>query len=48
MAAHSGAEIGVHSPAKPVGEAAEAAEPAAVEPEAAAAPEAEGGGEETG
>ena len=44
MAAHSGAEIGVHSPAKPVGEAAE---PAA-EPEAAAAPEAEGGGEETG
>merc|ERR1719482_1688723 len=30
MAAHSGAEIGVHSPAKPVGEAAE---PAAVEPE---------------
>ena len=41
MAAHSGAEIGVHSPAKPVGEAAE---PAAVEPEAAA----EAGGEETG
>ena len=40
MAAHSGAEIGVHSPAKPVGEAAE---PAAVEPEAAEAPE--GGGE---
>ena len=35
MAAHSGAEIGVHSPAKPVGEAAE--------PEAAAQPE--GGGE---
>ena len=42
MAAHSGAEIGVHSPAKPVGEAAEAAEPAA-EPEAATEPE--GGGE---
>ena len=41
MAAHSGAEIGVHSPAKPVGEP-EASEPAA-EPEAAEAPE--GGGE---
>ena len=40
MAAHSGAEIGVHSPAKP---AAEAAEPEAAEPEAVAAPE--GGGE---
>ena len=40
MAAHSGAEIGVHSPAKPVGEPA--AEPEA-QPEAAATPE--GGGE---
>ena len=40
MAAHSGAEIGVHSPAKPVGEAAEP------EAEPEAAPEQpEGGGE---